>query len=440
MLRLLLVALALACASPAFSQAAPAPAGTTAPTPAPQPASPLADAEDKLDSGDRPAARALLNTYLSAHPDDPRALFDRGYLEDADDHPDAAEGFYRKAIALAPQQFESRLALGLLLAARGPAAAAEARLHLEAATHLAPQPPNPAAQAQAYRALARLLRTTDPEAARQSLLSALKLAPATPSDTLLTGEIAEAAGDPETAEQAYRGILASAAVNPDVARQATSALAHLLIAGKQYPQAELLLRQALTHNAGDPVLTAQLANVLMAQDKSADALTLLETLHTSQPADRSIAAMLADLYTQSGQPAKADPLFAQLLSPGAPGPGETLLASRGDNLVRQQRFAEAIPILQQAVHLNPQDGNAWSSLAFAASVTHQPQLTLDALAMRSKVMAETPATYFLAATACDTLHQTKRAVESYKQFLAVAGGKFPDEEWQAKHRLVALSR
>jgi hypothetical protein len=28
----------------------------------------------------------------------------------------------------------------------------------------------------------------------------------------------------------------------------------------------------------------------------------------------------------------------------------------------------------------------------------------------------------------------------YKQFLAVAGGRFPDEEWQAKHRLVTLSR
>jgi hypothetical protein len=55
-------------------------------------------------------------------------------------------------------------------------------------------------------------------------------------------------------------------------------------------------------------------------------------------------------------------------------------------------------------------------------------------------MSDTPATYFLAATAYDSLHLTKRAVEMYKQFLAVAGGKFPDEEWEAKHRLTALDR
>jgi hypothetical protein len=45
---------------------------------------------------------------------------------------------------------------------------------------------------------------------------------------------------------------------------------------------------------------------------------------------------------------------------------------------------------------------------------------------------------FLEATAHDTLHQTKEARESYKAFLAVAGGKFPDQEFEARHRLVTL--
>ncbi len=401
-------------------------------------AAPLIEAETRLEAKDYAGAKALLDPYLSTHPEDGRALFDRGYLEDAEEHREPAEAYYRKAIAADPQQFEAHLALGLLLAPREPA---KALGELEAATHLEPNPANPAAQAQAQRALAHLLLAGDPEGARQALLAALKLSPETPADTLLTAEIAEAAGDPDTAEEAYRRVLAAAPATGEIPLQATGGLVHLLIARAQYPDAELLLRKALSRAPSDPVLNTQLANVLVAENKAAEAEAVLETLHTAQPDDRNVARMLADLYTHGGDAATADPLYVQLLTaPGGPAPDAALLASRGDNLIRQKRFADAVLILQQATRLDAQNGDAWGSLAFAASETHQPQLTLDALAMRSKVMTETPATYFLAATAWDTLHQTKRAVEMYKQFLAVAGGKFPDEEWQAKHRLVALSR
>jgi tetratricopeptide (TPR) repeat protein len=449
---LLLAALAV---TGAHGQSAPLPPGTidgatTAAAPAvnTQTPVPLVDAEARLAAGDYQGSLALLNPYLSAHPEDARGHFDRGYAEDAQNHTQAAEEDYRKAISLDPRQFESRLALGLLLASRSaadPAVAAEARTQLQAATELQPEPPNPGAQGQAYRALARLIYKSEPEAARQALLAALKLTPETLADTLLTAEIADAAGDPETAEQAYRGVLASAGdsapATGEAALQATTGLAHLLIQAQKYPEAELILRRALVHNAADPVLNSQLARVLMAEDKSQEAIAVLENLHAGQPGDRNVTRMLADLDTQSGQAAKADPLYVELMNnSGSPAPDESLLAARGDNLVRQQRFKDAVLVLQQATTLDPQDGNAWSSLAFAASEDHQPKMVLDALEMRSKVMPETPATYFLAATAWDTLHQTKHAVEMYKQFLAVAAGKFPDEEWQAKHRLVALSR
>jgi tetratricopeptide (TPR) repeat protein len=422
----------------AHGQSAPLPPGSSDASAAQtQTASPLNDAETKLDARDFADAQQLLDVYLSAHPEDARARFDRGYVEDAQEHRQAAEADYRKAIAIDPQQFESRLALGLLLAKTNPA---EARTQLEAAIKLTPNPPNPAAQAQAGRALARLLAASDPGAAKDALLAALKLTPETIDDTLLTAEIAEAAGDPETAEQAYRGVLAAltGAGDGDAKLEATTGLAHLLIAAKKYPDAELILRQALTHNATDPVLNSQLANVLMAEEKPEEALAVLENLHAGQPNDRNVTRMLADVYTQTGVAAKADPLYVQLLASGTP--DAALLAARGDNLVRQQRFADAVLVLEQATKLDPGDGNAWSSLAFAASEAHNPELVLNALAMRSKVMPETPATYFLAATSWDTLHQTKRAVEMYKQFLAVAGGKFPDEEWEAKHRLITLTR
>jgi hypothetical protein len=36
------------------------------------------------------------------------------------------------------------------------------------------------------------------------------------------------------------------------------------------------------------------------------------------------------------------------------------------------------------------------------------------------------------------LHDYKQAALDYHQFLNVAQGKFPDQEWQATHRLIAI--
>lgn len=422
------------CAAPviAFAQSAPLPPGTTMdePTQTAPANDPLTQAEAAIESKDFNKARTLLETYLSAHPNSARALFDRGYVEDAQDHDESAAGFYRKAEAADPKQFESRLALGLILARQGKQN--EAREQLEAATKLDPAPPNPAAKAQAFRTLAQLIRNTDPDAAKQALLQALALAPETPADTLLTAEIADAEGDLDSAETAYRRALQQ---QPE-SSAATAGLAHVLIAQKKYADAEPLVKTALTRDPEDPALNAQMAMILASEGKQDESVAALEKLHAQQPDNTQISGMLADAYAQSGALDKADPIYVQLLqhSPNDPG----LLAARGENLVRQQRYAEAIPVLQKAVGLKANDGNAWSSLAFAASEAKQYQTVLDSLSARSKYLEETPASYFLWATAYDNLHHTKQAVEYYRKFLVVADGKFPDQEWQAKHRLVTL--
>jgi hypothetical protein len=58
--------------------------------------------------------------------------------------------------------------------------------------------------------------------------------------------------------------------------------------------------------------------------------------------------------------------------------------------------------------------------------------------MRSKYLPEVPSTYFLRATAYDALHQKTAAAACYHQFLAASAGKFPNQEWQARHRLLVL--
>jgi tetratricopeptide (TPR) repeat protein len=427
-----------------FAQSSTLPPGTVAPPDAhpdthqgaPQASSPLNAAETKLAAGDYAGAQAMLQPYLSVHTQDARGWFDLGYAQDATGNDTGAETSYRTAIASNPHQFEAHVALGLLLAKQGHAA--QAIPLLSTAEKLNPNPPDPAAQAQANRALARLLLPTDPDAASAALLDALKQSPETADDSLLAGEIATKDGNTDAAADAYGRVIAQTPEGSPQQAQATAGLAHLLIAARRYPEAESVLRKGIAANPTNTAMQAQLADVLNQEGKPKEAIAALETLHTAQPDDSAVTNMLADLYTQTGDVARAQPLYAQLLQKSPHDP--SLLAADGDALVRAGRFTEAVSVLQEATLLDPKNGNAASSLAFAATQTHQPELVLQALAMRSKVMSETPATYFLAATAYDTLHQTGQAAAMYRQFLSVAGDGFPNEIWQARHRLIALKK
>ena len=163
---------------------------------------------------------------------------------------------------------------------------------------------------------------------------------------------------------------------------------------------------------------------------------MLETLQQLEPGNASVDQMLADAYSQAGHPEKADPIYARmaLAHPG----DEDILAGQGENLLRERLYPQAQEVFERAVKLKPDDGEAWGGLAFAASENKQYSTALHALSMRAKYLEETPATYFLWATSYDNLHLSKSAQEYYRKFLSAAGGKFPDQEWQAKHRLVAL--
>lgn len=392
---------------------------------------PVAGIETDIEAGNYDKARGLLDAYLSAHPADARALFDHGYCDDAQGRTAQAKEFYRKAIAADPKQFESRLALGLILAKEDDPGARE---QLQAAAMLDPNPPNATAKGQALRALARLVRQTDPDTARQALIDALKVTPETTDDTLLAAEIAEAEGDSEVAEQAYRRVLN---IDPQ-SSAAIAGLTHLLIEEKKYSDAEPLLKVALTRDPDDPALDAQNAALLAAEGKNDEAVATLEKLRQLQPKDAGIARMLADEYLQADEPEKADTVYAQLLA-ATPNDPE-LESARGQVLIGEGKYAEALVLLRNSVKAREDDPDAWGGIAFAASKTAQYPLELDALAMRSKYAAETPATYFLWATANDNLHRNKQALEYYQLFLKSASGKFPDEEWQARQRIAILSR
>ncbi|HWZ51413.1 MAG TPA: tetratricopeptide repeat protein [Granulicella sp.] len=431
--------------------AAQLPAGTSDASPAASSASKaagpndalLSQADDALEKSDYATAVKLLTQLTADTPanakgaKDPHLLFDLGYGEEGLGHAGEAEAAYRRAIAADPQYFEAHLALGLLLAREDKLP--EARAELKAAIGVPEH--NAALVARALRALAHIDLANSPADARDELLTALKISPETADDSLLAAQAAERLQDYAGAEAEYRRLLKA---DPgDVT--ATAGLAHTLLREKKSSEAETLLVAALQAHAGDPALTALLAEIYASADdpaSSAKAVPLVEELHQQHPADTSITRLLARLYTKAGQPEKAEPLYTALVKQQPQDP--TLLDDLGSTLIHLRRYAEAETLLERAVTTptafpaNEDLAAAYSDLAFAASENSDPKVTLQVLELRAKISAETAGSLFLRATSYDKLHQVKQASAAYQAFLNLANGKFPDQEWQARHRLIAL--
>lgn len=412
--------------------------------PSPQAAA-IAEANAALAAGEYARALKLLAPLAAADPHNALLAYDLGSSQDALDQTQAAEQSYRAAIADNPAMLEPRVALGLLLArsgqlpqARSELAAAVALPQADAAQS-SHQVADNALRARAYRALARLDQKQRPADARDELLAALKLSPETPEDTLLTAELAQAASNGAApAEAAYRRVLAADPGNPE----ASAALAHLLAQQNHPDEAEAVLRTGLKIHPTEPTMSMQLAALLGRGGNQAKALPLVESLHTSDPANPDISRALSRLYLATGDDAKAEPLLAMLI---ALHPRDTsLIDDRARALIHLKRFAEAQQLLspvvaQPELFATKADlGDAATDLAFAASENNDPAATLQALAIRATVLPPSPPVLFLAAISHDHLHQVQAAREAYRQFLTAAKGTLPDQESEARHRLITL--
>ena len=399
-------------------------------------------AEGALEQNNFAEAAKLLNALAAVNASGPnatRVLYDLGFADERINDDAGAAKAYTAALALDGNLAEAHAALGLLEArANHPA---EAHLHLRAAADSTTAPPD--LRARALRALAELDQPSDPNAARDELLAAIKLTGEQPSDSLLTAEIAERAGDTGSAEAAYRRTLAMTPGDPD----AVSGLAHALSSRGNTAEATTLLEDAWRTHPDDPRIAAQLAALYAAQgpEGAGKAVTLLAELRAKDAklaADPSLTRQLARLQQRSGNLAEAEKLYKSLLA-SAPTDGP-LLDDLGSVYIQQTRFAEAEAIFRQAFaqrssFLSQRDwAETAGHLAFAASRNHDPSGALQALSARATVLPNSAASLFLEAISHDALHQNQEAVRVYRAFLTMAAGKLPDEEFQARHRIVAL--
>ncbi len=387
-------------------------------------------AETAMQHDDFAGAEALLQKAVTAKPGDYRAWFDLGYVYNATNRiPEATEA-YRKAVAAKPDVFESNLNLGMLLARQG--ATAEAATYLKAATQLKPTTHPDESLARAWQALGRVEESTDPQQALAAYAEAAKVNPKNPEPHLAAGALLEKQNNLDAAAREFQ---TASELDPK-SRQAISGLANVYLKQKKYPEAETALRRVLAADPQNSSARVQLGRVLAEEGKNDEAAQELQKGLQARPNDGHAALELGTLYVNADKYTEAEQQF-RIAVQNMPKDAEAHFAL-GSLLMHVRKYPESQQELLLAVQLKPDLVEAYGNLAVVAAENKNYQLTLKALDSRAKFLPESPASYFLRATTYDNLKAVPEAVEYYQQFLAADAGKLPDQEWQARHRLIAL--
>jgi Flp pilus assembly protein TadD len=405
--------------------------------PVEQPADPvyspaLADAEVALEKKDYPRAEKLLKQVLAANDKNYRAWFDLGSLYAATDRKAEAITALEKSVSAKPDVFESNLNLGLLLASSGQMAQASARLRKT--TSLKPSNKKTADQqlAQAWMALGRVLEPTSPTEAVAAFRSASRQTPKDIEPRLAAGELLEKHKQFAEAEREYQQALQLQPNSTD----AMTGLVNLYIAQKRFGEAESVLGKRVAAEPSNRVLRMQLARLRVANQQYDEAIGEFSQILATNPGDLEAKRGLAGAAASAKKYDVAEKAYRELAK-AEPGQAEVHFAL-GTLLMNQRKFPEAEVELVQTLKLDPKTADAYGNLAIVASENKHYELALKALEVRTQFVPDNAGTYFLRATCYDHLKDFKQASENYRKFLEVAEGKFPTQEWQARHRLIAI--
>jgi tetratricopeptide (TPR) repeat protein len=389
----------------------------------------LTQAETAIDKRDYAAAEPLLRKLVEREPASYVAWFDLGFVENALGKVDESIAAYRKSVAAKPEVFESNLNLGLQLAKTGQP---DAEQFLQAATDLKPTSHVAEGQYRAWLSLAETIEKSKPEEALDAYWHAASLQPKEAEPHLAAGLLLEQENNYAQAEQEYKQALALDPRSTDAAM----GLANIYMRGRRFPEAEQYLRKLLAANAGSASLHTQLGRVLAAEGKTDAAIAELQAGLKLAPSDDAAQRDLADVYVAAGKNDLAEAAYRALL---VAHPNEAELHDGlGKALLWQKKSPEAQREFITTVTLKPNFGGAYYDLAFAANDNKDYAVIIRALDARAKLLPETPMTYFMRASAYDHLRDFKKAAANYRLFLNNSNGKYPDQEWQAKHRLITI--
>jgi tetratricopeptide (TPR) repeat protein len=389
----------------------------------------LAQAESAIQKKDYVSAEPLLKKFVAANSANYQAWFDLGFVDNALGNTEESIAAYRKSVSIKPDVFESNLNLGLMLAKTGDP---DAEQFLRSATTLKPTANVDEGHARAWLSLGHLLENRKPEQAVEAYENAATLQPKDVEPHLSAGILLEKQNRFADAEQEYKQALAIDPASSD----ALTGLANIYMRGNRYADAAEMLRKLVTIHPNDAAAHMQLGRVLAAGGNNDAATAELEGAAKLEPKNVSLQRDLAELYSNSKKYDQAEAEYRSLL---ALNPNDALAHhGLGVVLLKDKKFVLAQQELLTAVRLKPDFGAAYGDLAVAANENKNYALAIKAADARAKYLPEIPVSYFLRATAYDHLRDYKQAAENYHKFLQVAQGEYPDQEWQARHRLIAI--
>ncbi len=390
----------------------------------------ITQAEADIQKNDFAAAEPLLKTALQKEPNNYQAWFDLGFILNRLNRPDESIAAYRKSVAAKPDIFESNLNLGLMLArSQNP----DAEQFLSAATKLKPADHPEESLARAWLGLARIAENKKPDEAIEDYKKASEFTPKDAEPHLSAGLLHERQKEYSDAEAEYKEALA---LDPK-SSEASIGLTNIYMKSNRLSDAEPLLRRLSIELPEDAGIHLQLGRVLQAEGKKDDAIVELQLAAKLAPQDADSQSDLASLYAGAGKNDLAETSYRALVK-AQPNDAEAH-RGLGRALLLQKKFPEAQQEFLVALRLKRDSPEVYVDLAFAANENKNYELVVRALNGRTVLNPDLPPVcFFLRASAYDHLRDFKQAALDYHRFLDVGKGKFPDQEWQAEHRLIAI--
>lgn len=271
---------------------------------------------------------------------------------------DAADGIreLQKALAMSANDTSAEQNLAMALEANGqPAQALPWFARLEETVRAGQHPLSPELLAAYARALAA---TRQPASAQARMKQALEQAP---RDAQLWDELGTLQAQQQHWSEAEPSFIRAVQLSPGLA------MAHLhlglTLQAEQKPGALAEVRKADALAPQNPVIRAQLAQLLAAGGDDRAAIPLLRNAAAANPRSAAAAYQLALALQRTGEVNEAI-LLLQKAAAADPANAE-ILTNLGMALCQAQRAKDAVPVLRNAVSLAPANPTARENLAAA---------------------------------------------------------------------------
>ena len=322
---------------------------------------------------------------------------------------------YQQTLQLQPHLYEAELNLGILLLRNK--RAADALAPLESAADQKPGEFRPK-----YYLAEALLAGGKPADAESDFESALKINPKSAAAEVGLAEALLRQNQLEAAAPHFSSVAERDPAYRDRLLELAEAYEK---AGKKTEAIEIY--KTFRDNAG---AQARLGDLLVESKQFADAIPRLEKAVADSPTVANRLA-LAHAYAMTHQTDKQNQQISKAL---ASDPGNYDLRMFSGRTLRDARqFAPAANQFLAATKLKPDSKEAWNELAMAL-IMHEDYGPGLAALDRVKALGELPGDEYIRAITLDKLRQLPQALASYRAFLAMSEGKYPDLEFLARQR------